>query len=901
MKNLRRKLMLTSFVLCGSVALGFGLLDDNTAKVSANTVDGFDVVSASLRVPDGEYGEGIRYTVTVNAEDIEDGATTGVLMIPTSSLGNSELSLALENNDLRNYALSWKNLGETKEAYVHLYDIPAEQYATSISMCAYIQNPDSDPIYTTVKETSVAEVAVWAIEKDTSLSEADKESLKASYLTYEVNYYDDDETLLKTTTAVYNETLTVYTPEKDGYEFAGWWNKAGTHQWNFETMTVSATTTNLYAKWNVAVDEVLEARENEPNTLLFFDQSFGVQQVIGATGNSFAYSTEKAYGDEDGSLKVTFPGTETHNTVTFDMKNYAFAEDDYIVFYAYNDTTLNNAILSFGYSNGISLTKGSWTPVVRKASLITASGMNYFRLLGMKESTSGWGGATSLDGNVYFSKVTVCSADQVTDLTSVTGDWTIGDTTFTGAVTKYNNAMGVLDSYLNDALTYAPYKLGDVVNMKIFKHSYAGFYAKLKTPVDASTANQYISITVKGTNADVFTILPFNEAGGVWSGALKAIRVTDAGNGFVTYTFMVEKASGRTIAAFRVTPLGDTSSISVPADISISNFTVGGVASLRTGVDKNTLYFTDSTIAVKEAQFAKDDNVASVSYSTEMAYGNEQGSLKASGITHGSTGYVKYYLSDADKEFLADTDYVVFYLYITSSTRLFFAINYEYATTGCELMPNAWTKVVVPAAKFKTGTWFQLHPQGQAADGNTFAMYMSKVVRYSASEVTKLADKAATDTWSVGSTEFVGVPTIANGPTNTGYEAGTEHKKAQIIDNELVVTFIRTGDGYINLKLANSIEVAANTEVYITLVMYNYGRLNKLNGYINSSGSYGLSYVSQEDVGGGYAKVTLKCSAKEAAYTITSVRFDVEDHTGTGSGLATQFRIKDIAIEKKNA
>ena len=175
MKNLRRKLMLTSFVLCGSVALGFGLLDDNTAKVSANTVDGFDVVSASLRVPDGEYGEGIRYTVTVNAEDIEDGATTGVLMIPTSSLGNSELSLALENNDLRNYTLSWKNLGETKEAYVHLYDIPAEQYATSISMCAYIQNPDSDPIYTTVKETSVAEVAVWAIEKDTSLSEADKD------------------------------------------------------------------------------------------------------------------------------------------------------------------------------------------------------------------------------------------------------------------------------------------------------------------------------------------------------------------------------------------------------------------------------------------------------------------------------------------------------------------------------------------------------------------------------------------------------------------------------------------------------------------------------------------------------------------------------------------------------
>ena len=192
-----------------------------------------------------------------------------------------------------------------------------------------------------------------------------------------------------------------------------------------------------------------------------------------------------------------------------------------------------------------------------------------------------------------------------------------------------------------------------------------------------------------------------------------------------------------------------------------------------------------------------------------------------------------------------------------------------------------------------------IHPQGQAADGNMFDIYMSKVVRYTADEITKLENMGATDTWTLGSTTFVGSPSIANGETGTGYSAGVEHKKAYIVDGELSVTFARTGDGYINLKLAESIEVAANTETYITIIMYDYGRLNKLNGYLNSSGSYALSYVSHEDIGGGYAKVVLKCAAKASAYTITSVRLDVEDHTNAGSGLATQFRIKDIAISNE--
>ncbi|MBR2023072.1 MAG: InlB B-repeat-containing protein [Clostridia bacterium] len=992
MKNVKRKLALASIMLCGSVALGLASLNDATVSASAETLDGFEVKSASLRVPDDTYGAGIRFTIGLGNVNLAEDATTGVLLIPTSSLGSNALTLDFSHDDLRTYDnVQWKNLGDgTKEAYLHLYDVPPVQYTSNISICAYVDTPDADPIYSNVVTASVAEVADWAYYNDTTLDETAKASLQDTYLTYKVVYHNEDDTT--ETTGIYNQKLTaIESPEKVGYTFGGWWNQAGTHQWNFAETTVSSTITNLYAKWNPAsdtaysvkvfettdggktqteisvadfeanrtgttgadlditaeangvvtklgkgytlnteksvltgvisadgttelkivvnFDEVVASRVGEDaNTLLFFDRELGAKQVIKATGDVYAYTAEKAYGNEDGSLKVTFPGTETHNTISFNLNNYAFNEDDYIVFYAYNDTTLNNAILAFGYSNGISLTKGSWTPVVRKASLITANGMNYFRLLGMNESTSGWSGATSLNGNVYFSKVTVCSADQVTDLTAVTGDWTIGDTTFTGAVSKYNNKMGVLDSYLDDALTYVPYKLGDVVNMKIFKHSYAGFYAKLKTSIDATSDYKYISITAKGADANLFTIVGFDTNGAAKTSATKAYMTREEADGFTTYIFRIK---GFEAGSFRVTPLGDTSSISIPTDITISNFVSGDISSLRKGSDANTLFFYDTPLAVDlgNMYYKSGNNHQTVAYSTEKAYDNERGSTKVGGITYGSNAYCLYKtsgatLSSVDQEFLAGYDYLVFNVYSTAPRKLFFSVmasGTTYPTTGHKLMPNTWTRIVIPASVFAATSSYYFLINHIVSDstlsGSLYDLYFSKIVRCPASEVTNLTGNTATDTWTVGSTTFTGAPSVSNSAPGGGVLAATEYKKPYLVNGELILTFTRASDPYITLNLANMIEVAANTETYITVVMYDYGRLDKLNGYLNSSGSYALSYVSHEDIGDGYAKVTLKCSAKSSAYTITSVRLDVEDHTD--STMATQFVIKDIAITTK--
>lgn len=226
------------------------------------------------------------------------------------------------------------------------------------------------------------------------------------------------------------------------------------------------------------------------------------------------------------------------------------------------------------------------------------------------------------------------------------------------------------------------------------------------------------------------------------------------------------------------------------------------------------------------------------------------------------------------------------------------------ANTGYEIMPNHWNRIIVSAKDLKQATWTLIDTRMYAKEtGAYFDLYMSKVVRYTADQVTKLEDKGDTDTWTLGSTTFQGAPSINNGPEknlangSAGYESGVEYKKAYIADGVLSVTFARTNDGYINLKLAESIAVAVNTEMYVTVVMYDYGRLDELTGYLNNSGVYKLSYVSHESVGNGYAKVTLKCDAKDSDYTITSVRLDVDDHSDIT--MTTQFLIKDIVVSNE--
>lgn len=912
MKNWKRKLAIASVMLCGSAALGLVSLNDATVSGSANSTDGFEVKSAALRIPDETYGEGIRFTISLGNVTLPEGATTKVLLIPTKSLGgDEELTVELENTDKKTVEIAeWTTVDGEKVAYVHLYKVPSTAYTTDISIRAYIDDndPQTAPTYTDVVKTSVADVAV---EASNGLTEEEKEALQKAYLTCEVNYHNGDE-IIKTTTAIYGATIeAIAEPTKDGYIFGGWWNKSGTAQWNFAETKVSSAVTNLYAKWNLDVDAAVEDARNmggDENTLLFFDRELGAYQVEGATGNSYAYTTEKAYGNEAGSLKVDFSGTEAHNFVTFGFNNYDFNENDYIEFYVYNDTETPTLSLMFGetsesgsayYTYSTELTKGKWTRVIGSAEWI--SKYNYFDFYGQ---AANFGSGTNVEGSVYISKVKVYS--NFADLSAATGTWKIGETEFTGAVAMRPDVTGVP----NDKLQRVLYQTGNAVTMRIWKHSYAGFEATLLNPIDATSDYKYISITAKGADANKFTMVPWDTNGSPKS-AISVYMTREEADGFTTYIFRIK---GYAAKKFRITPLGNTTETGNGSELIISNFISGDYTSLRKGSDANTLFFYDTPLGKDLVQiyYKTGQNNGESYHTTEKAYYGERGSTKVPSIKYGANSYILYKASgsvelrDTDKSFLQDSDYLVFNVYSTAERKLFFSVKSEYTTTGHKLMPNAWTRIVIPASVLVKTTNYYFLVNDVASSSNTpssdtYDLYFSKIVRCSASEVTNLSSNATTDEWTLGSTNFVGAPTVSNytgsNQSNSVLYA-KEYLKPYLVNDELVITFTRHSDPYISLKLAKPITVEANTDMYMTVTLFNYGddRLDKLEGLFLGSATNYLTRVSREDIGNGYAKVVFKCAAKSSTYTINNVRLDVENHTGDGAHLATQLVIKDIVV-----
>ena len=286
------------------------------------------------------------------------------------------------------------------------------------------------------------------------------------------------------------------------------------------------------------------------------------------------------------ALKITLPGNAAHNTLKYDIMDYEYGEGDYAVFYVYNDTDTDFVQLMFGYNNSVFLEKGKWTAVVRPVSVVAGQ---YFRFFSMNNTDANGAAAAwtsaSANGSLYISKVKVYPSTAIENLTKATGDWTVGNTTFTGALKSYNNAINnaTYAGFLADDLQYAPYIFNGAMHMTLWEHSYAGFYATLKTAVDVSTENQYIAITAKGALADKFTVLPLGGNGeyDAFTGSLKPIKTIEGADGNVTYIFEVPKTAGRTINALRVTPLGNTTGSWKAVNVSISDILIGDSAVMQ--------------------------------------------------------------------------------------------------------------------------------------------------------------------------------------------------------------------------------------------------------------------------------------------------------------------------------
>lgn len=286
----------------------------------------------------------------------------------------------------------------------------------------------------------------------------------------------------------------------------------------------------------------------EANTLFFFDQAVGVDQVSIKNNAQYWYkytpefSTEKKIGTEAGSLAIkietrTYPegvervSEQEDENIEWNTGGYQFNEGDYIVFYVYNDTASDVVDISLGNTHRQRCYKGQWTMVLWKAADFSANTCSRFY---QSNYNGNWGALTNGDysGTIYFSKAKVYSAEQVKDLTLVedTYEYTVGDATLIGkAGTSYNGNYNANPDAFNDAFYLNPHYVNGVLAYNIHDRKETSGLQKPQSPMiefklkeTYDFTNCYMYITVKGAvEGDVY-IQAFSTSGhfGTPSGTL---------------------------------------------------------------------------------------------------------------------------------------------------------------------------------------------------------------------------------------------------------------------------------------------------------------------------------------------------------------------------------------------
>lgn len=244
MKRLLRAVLAVS--VCFALVLHAGMFasaEEPTEITLTLDTKSYFVRSAAVRLADTEYDSGVRFKTVITKAAFEaqlqdeNGAMnpsvkTWTVLIPSGNL-SGDLTAETAGAKVIETTDIWKEVEYNGVAYyestVYVYDIPEAYYGSDITVRSYVQYGDEAPIYTAAKSASMAFVADAECNKtDSSLTAEQKESLKATYLTYKLTYTMGDVTNEKT--IYYKDLLTEYLPSG----VLVWTNTAGTAVWNLQ-------------------------------------------------------------------------------------------------------------------------------------------------------------------------------------------------------------------------------------------------------------------------------------------------------------------------------------------------------------------------------------------------------------------------------------------------------------------------------------------------------------------------------------------------------------------------------------------------------------------------------------------------------------------------------------------
>ena len=240
-KTIKTKIITVLFALF-SVVIGAAsfLSFSRTAKAEeAANNNVFRIDSASVRLPDETYGNGLRFHVVMPKAQYEalGAKTTGALVVPYQKL-SSGATVDVSNTDAINVVFESSNWHENAsgdyEAYVVLTEIPDANVGNLIAVRAYVQD-GSSYTYTAQKSATLSAVALGSY-NNAATSAEDKAILKENYLE-EVTYHDGETS--KTEVVASGSVLSQ--PEGDKV-----WYTANCNEYSFATTRVKSAL-DLYA------------------------------------------------------------------------------------------------------------------------------------------------------------------------------------------------------------------------------------------------------------------------------------------------------------------------------------------------------------------------------------------------------------------------------------------------------------------------------------------------------------------------------------------------------------------------------------------------------------------------------------------------------------------------------
>ena len=616
-------------------------------------------------------------------------------------------------------------------------------------------------------------------------------------------------------------------------------------------------------------EEFRSLREQEGNedTVFFFDRKEGLNQLSNASeGVTLSYTEDFVYGDETGSVKFSFSGSEGQKTVEYDESGFSFEDGDWVVLYAYND--LKSAVqLMTEYTSGLRVGVGQWTMLAIPAKDIVNN--TVFRFWGPDDK--------ALEGNFYLTKGVVCSQEELIDLTKAAGDYeySLGDTVFKGAATN----VGMLthnNGTLTNSFAFNPYLIGDEIRVSFYEHGDCSISLPLKEEVAVDQEVTYVAITLR-TFAGVNNIQLYPNGASTIKASRVAVVTHD--NGYSTVVFELAQTAGETLSVLRI-DYDKTISISEAYELWFSEVLIGNYQTMRekdlytnelfearSGADENTVFFFDRELGLN--QLGSADGL-SVAYTTEKAYGDEAGSVKL--VCDGTVQQPTVSYDKAGYGFNSG-DLLVFRVYYEGGNTDAIQIMLNWSQ-GQRIMPNVWTTIVMPASVLEEKDHFRFWSIGDTALDGT--IYVSKIKAYSDSDVVNLGGVSSDYEYTVGSTAFIGAAGgNVCGDKNTTLSA-TYAKNAIYVDGEVQVTFVGVSDSQLILTLKNAVSISEN-DVYMAVTMRNFSGIDKLCLFANASTAIATEIVEttapNEE---GYVTVVFKLS-KTADQSVTSIRLDYED------------------------